>query len=187
MLHQHVNPTVLKSPWLAPVSSVVSVVRTFAPQSLQDAREAQGSQSARIRARGPDCADVCKGATTLEIRPNKNVWFVAFIFGGCQLQFERARCLEAASVTNMKDALMNCWQSSAGSLIRDTVAASHRRYTGQRSHWHVYTSCVCKRSGWSRPFVRLLSGLSLLIQFDVETTKKTWCVFLDHTMFLSHC
>lgn len=166
------------------MSSVASVVRTFAPQSLQDAREAQGSQSARIRARGPDCADVCKGGYTLEIRPNKNVWFVAFIFGGCQLQFERARCLEAASVTNMKDALMNCWQSSAGSLIRDTVAASHRRYTGQRSHWHVYTSCVCKRNGWSRPFVRLLSGsrCSFNLMWKPQKKKNMACVFRSHNV-----
>lgn len=58
----------------------------------------------------------------LEIKPNKNVWFVAFIFGRCQLQFELARCLEAGWVTNMKDALMNCWQSSASSLIHYMMA-----------------------------------------------------------------
>lgn len=60
--------------------------------------------------------------TGLEIKPNKNVWFVAFIFGGCQLQFELAHCLEAGWVTNMKDALMNCWQSSVSSLIYYTMA-----------------------------------------------------------------
>lgn len=58
----------------------------------------------------------------LEIKPNKNVWFVAFIFGRCQLQFELARCLEAGCVTNMKDALMNCWQSSVSSLIHYMMA-----------------------------------------------------------------
>lgn len=67
----------------------------------------------------------------LEIKPNKNVWFVAFIFGRCQLQFELARCLEAGWVTNMKDALMNCWQSSVSSLMQYMMAmkTSTRCYT----------------------------------------------------------
>lgn len=50
------------------------------------------SQSARIKSARPWLCWRLRGS---EIKPNKNVWFVAFIFGRCQLQFERARCLEA--------------------------------------------------------------------------------------------
>lgn len=81
----------------------------------RDAWEAQAASRQELEQRPWLCWRL-QGAR-LEIKPNKNVWFVAFIFGRCQLQFELARCLEAGWVTNMKDALMNCWQSSASSLI----------------------------------------------------------------------
>lgn len=87
----------------------------------RDAGEAQAASQQELEQRPWLCWRL-QGAG-LQIKPNKNVWFVAFIFGGCQLQLELARCLEAGWVTNMKDALMNCWQSSVSSLILCTMAA----------------------------------------------------------------
>lgn len=95
----------------------------------RDAWEAQAASRQELEQRPWLCWRL-QGAR-LEIKPNKNVWFVAFIFGRCQLQFELARCLEAGWVTNIKDALMNCWQSSVSSLIRYMMA--------RKTSTHCYT------------------------------------------------
>lgn len=111
----HVLTVILKPPNKLGVTPVSGIWAFAFALRVRDAWEAQAASRQELEQRPWLCWRL-QGAR-LEIKPNKNVWFVAFIFGRCQLQFELARCLEAGWVTNMKDALMNCWQSSASSLI----------------------------------------------------------------------
>lgn len=137
----HVRGTTLKPPnkrRCHPPSSLVSGHLCLLCES-RDAWEAQAASRQELEQRPWLCWRL-QGAR-LEIKPNKNVWFVAFIFGRCQLQFELARCLEAGWVTNMKDALMNCWQSSVSSLIHYMMA--------------MKTSTHCYTEGWTQLMVSI--------------------------------
>ena len=126
-LHMLLLTATLKAPYkhrCHPLSLVSGHLR-FLCES-RDAWEAQAASRQELEQRPWLCWRL-QGAR-LEIKPNKNVWFVAFIFGRCQLQFELARCLEAGWVTYMKDALRNCWQSSVSSLIHYMMAMKTSTY-----------------------------------------------------------
>lgn len=125
----HVLTTVLKPPNKRRCHPCLWCLAICVCSESRDAWEAQAASRQELEQRPWLCWRL-QGAR-LEIKPNKNVWFVAFIFGRCQLQFELARCLEAGWVTNMKDALMNCWQSSVSSLIHYMMA--------MKTSTHCYT------------------------------------------------
>lgn len=111
-----------KSPLISRGVTPVCCVWPFAPtQGVRQCSGGTSSQSPGIRAAGVIVLTSARGVR-LEIKPNKNVWFVAFIFGRCQLQFKLALCPEAGWVTNMKDALMNCWQSTVSSPFHYMMA-----------------------------------------------------------------
>lgn len=129
----------------------------------RDAWEAQAASRQELEQRPWLCWRL-QGAR-LEIKPNKNVWFVAFIFGRCQLQFELALCLEAGWVKNMKDALMNCWQSSVSSLIHYMMA--------------VKTSTHCYTAAWQNT-----DGIILFIIIHFSLKWRGFNVF--NNLLFSH-
>lgn len=176
MLHQHVNPTVLKTSWLAPVSSFASVVRTFAPQSLQDAREAQGSQSARIRARGPDCADVCKGATHWRLGPIKMCDLLLSYLEDVSFNLSEHAALRRPVWQIWR---MRWWTAGNQALVlssairwqRHTVVTQANAPTGM----FIRHACAKGMDG----HVYVLASCPALAAYSIwcRNHKKTWCVF----------
>lgn len=172
----------------------LAILRFFLPPWVQRMLgEAQAASRQELEQRPWLCWRL-QGAR-LEIKPNKNVWFVAFIFGRCQLQFELARCLEAGCVTNMKDALMNCWQSSVSSLIHYMMAmkSSAHCFTGGSATANgirFYTSSISfkKKAIWfiqasfvtlvkHQLFIHVSAQIFLLIlkKYDAYPPKNAPC------------
>lgn len=77
-------------------------------------REARAASRRELRARVRDCADVCEGR---RLSPIKMCDLLLSYLEDVSFNLSEHAAWRQGRVTNMKDALMNCWQSSVALLL----------------------------------------------------------------------